>query len=127
MTEYVNKIADAIESAEVGYKLSLTRLVDGVSTYTLTYSDNSMPLEFVDSDDNDYSAQDAAYAHIARTRREKAARSVLQAMREPTQAMIDAAYEAEAEYQRAPAPASWCGLASAYRAMIDAALNGSKK
>lgn len=55
--EMVEAAARAMEEAEFGYNLSLTRLVDGVHTYTLTYSDGSDPIEFDD--------MDAAYAHVA--------------------------------------------------------------
>jgi hypothetical protein len=41
--------------------------------------------------------------------------------KKPTKAMIDAAYEAHDAYEAAPAPAAWCGLRSAYHAMVAAA------
>ncbi len=44
MSDVVGKVAGAIEDAEFGYSMNLTSLVDGVSTYTLTYSDGSPPL-----------------------------------------------------------------------------------
>jgi hypothetical protein len=75
MNEILERVADALERAEVGYHLSLTRLVDGISTYTLTYEDGSPPLEFDDNSD--------AYAHIAAKKRLKAARLAIEAMREP--------------------------------------------
>lgn len=59
----IAKIAEAIDSAEVGYSLSLTRLVDGEHTYTLTYSDGNGPYEFGDIHDG--------YGHI-RDRKSKA-------------------------------------------------------
>jgi len=40
---------------------------------------------------------------------------------EPTKAMIDAAYAAHDAYQDSEGPAAWCGLVSAYSAMIRAA------
>jgi hypothetical protein len=50
------------------------------------------------------------------------ARAAIQAMREPNKEMVDAAYAAADAYENAPVPKAWCGLASAYHAMIDAAL-----
>jgi hypothetical protein len=58
-------VAEAIASAEVGYSISLTRLVDGVSEYTLTYHDGSAPLTFEENAD--------AYEHVrARIHRARA-------------------------------------------------------
>jgi hypothetical protein len=51
------------------------------------------------------------------------ARAAIEAMREPTEAMVDGAYDAHDAYEAAPEPKAWSGLASAYRGMIDAALN----
>lgn len=63
--ELIQRVADAIDKAEVGYSLRLTRLLDGESTYTLTYNDGSEPIEFSDIDDG--------YAHIrARLHRARA-------------------------------------------------------
>jgi hypothetical protein len=73
VSELANAIAKAIESAEVGYHLRLTSLVDGVSTYTLTYDDGSKQLEFDDINDG--------YAHIAQKKRLKAARAVVAAVK----------------------------------------------
>lgn len=44
----VERAADALRSAEwgFGYSIRLTRLVDGESTYSLTYDDIADPLEF---------------------------------------------------------------------------------
>ncbi|MFZ5737101.1 MAG: hypothetical protein ACOY6K_09495 [Pseudomonadota bacterium] len=67
----IEQVAQAIESAEVGYKLNLTRLVDGEHTYELIYSDG-VRAEFDNTDD--------AYVHIARTKRTKAARAVIAVM-----------------------------------------------
>ncbi|TIM16228.1 MAG: hypothetical protein E5Y67_03275 [Mesorhizobium sp.] len=63
--------AKAIDDAEFGFTLNLTRLVDGVSTYTLTYSDGSPPLEF--------GATDEAYEHVAQRKRLTLARAALTA------------------------------------------------
>lgn len=45
--------------------------------------------------------------------------AAMKAMREPTRGMVDAAYDAHDAYEAAPPPKGWCGLSSAYRAMID--------
>jgi hypothetical protein len=50
------------------------------------------------------------------------ARAAIEALREPTKAMLDAAYEAHDAYEAAPEPKAWCGLSSAFQAMIDRAL-----
>ncbi|RWP31770.1 hypothetical protein [Mesorhizobium sp.] len=72
VTEAMVEIAaKAIDDAEFGFTLNLTRLVDGVSTYTLTYSDGSPPLEF--------GATDEAYEHVAQRKRLTLARAALTA------------------------------------------------
>lgn len=68
---FIQAVADALEKAQLGYKLELTRLVDGESTYTLTYSDG-MVLTFDD--------QDEGYEHIRRRRRETQARAAIEAI-----------------------------------------------
>lgn len=73
MSELINAIAKAIEGAEVEYHLKLTSLIDGVSTYTLDYCDGTTPLKFDCIDDG--------YAHIAQTKRLKAARAVVSAVK----------------------------------------------
>ena len=65
MSEMIERGADALERAEIGYSLRLTRLVDGVSTYTLTYDDGTPPIEFGDNSD--------AYANISAKKRLRAA------------------------------------------------------
>lgn len=67
----IEKMADALETVSLGYDMKLTRLVDGVSTYTLTYSDG-LRLEFEDTDD--------AYAHIAARKRQTQATAALDAV-----------------------------------------------
>ncbi|TIM07563.1 hypothetical protein [Mesorhizobium sp.] len=72
VTEAMVEIAaKAMDDAEFGFTLNLTRLVDGVSTYTLTYSDGSPPLEF--------GATDGAYEHVAQRKRLTQARAALTA------------------------------------------------
>ncbi|BEV43990.1 hypothetical protein [Afipia carboxidovorans] len=57
----LEEAAKAVDAAEFGYHLQLTSLVDGVSTYTLTYNDLPEPLTFSDKDD--------AYLHLADRKR----------------------------------------------------------
>jgi len=57
----LEEAAKAVDAAEFGYHLQLTSLVDGVSTYTLTYNDLPEPLTFSDIDD--------AYLHLADRKR----------------------------------------------------------
>lgn len=71
-TEEVTVIARALESAEFGFRIELTRLVDGEHTYTLTFSDGRI-MEF--------SSHDDAYAVVAEERRLVQARAVLSAVR----------------------------------------------
>ncbi len=73
--ETIERVAAAIESAEVGYSLELTRLVDGERTYTLTYSDGTPPLTFDDIDDG--------YDHIRRRRHKAQAVAVIAALSPP--------------------------------------------
>lgn len=51
----IQSVAEAIEAADVGYNLRLTKLLDGISEYTLTYADGE---EHVFEDIND------GYRHI---------------------------------------------------------------
>lgn len=72
VTEAMVEIAaKAMDDAEFGFSLRLTRLVDGVSTYELTYSDGSPQLEFEDTDQ--------AYEHVAQRKRLTQARAALTA------------------------------------------------
>jgi hypothetical protein len=73
MSELIDAVAKAIEGAEVEYNLKLISLIDGVSTYTLDYYDGAPPLKFECIDDG--------YAHIAQTKRLKAARAVVSAVK----------------------------------------------
>jgi hypothetical protein len=68
----VERVAKAIEAAQnaVSYRLELTRLVDGLSTYTLTYADGEK-LEFDDIDDG--------YLHIEQKKRLALARAAISA------------------------------------------------
>lgn len=68
----VEAMERAMASAEFGYSLHLTRLVDGVSTYTLTYSDGSDVLEF--------ESMDEGYDHIANKKKGTQARAAFTAL-----------------------------------------------
>lgn len=70
--EMVNAAAEAQRLVEFGYHLGLSRLVDGVSTYTLTFTDGTPEQEFDDMDD--------AYAVIAEKKRATQARAALTAV-----------------------------------------------
>lgn len=108
--------ARALREAEVGYHLRLTRLIDGVSTYTLTYDDGSPPIEFDNMDDG--------YAHIAAKKSEAQFKAVITAYEShlkaegfvvvpviPTQAMLDAGYYPAV--QRRGAKSTWQVMLSA--------------
>ncbi|TIL54351.1 hypothetical protein [Mesorhizobium sp.] len=58
--DMVERVADALETAELSYSMELIRLVDGESTYRLKYSDGQT-LEF--------SSSDEVYAHVAQRKR----------------------------------------------------------
>ncbi len=73
--ETIERVAAAIESAEVGYSLRLTRLVDDESTYTLTYGDGTPPLTFSDIDDG--------YQHVRDRKRKAQAKAVIAALALP--------------------------------------------
>jgi hypothetical protein len=104
----VERVARAIESTACpfGYEIRLTRLVDGVSTYTLTYDDRVGPLEF--------GSNGEANRHVSERKREVQARAAIEAMREPTKRMIEAADEV----------AGTINPIDAYVLAIDAALAG---
>lgn len=51
----------------------------------------------------------------------------MKAMREPTRGMIDAAYAAHDAYEASDPPAAWCGLSSAFKAMIDAEIKAAEE
>lgn len=67
----VERVARAIDKAELGYSIRLTRLVDDESSYTLTY-DGAEPMEF----ESHHSASEYVSAH----RRERNARAAIAAM-----------------------------------------------
>lgn len=101
----LEEIARALEDADIGYSLRLTRLVDGVSEYTLTYDDGQMHI-FEDIQDG--------YEHIRVRRREAQARAVLSTLKTPTPGVVEAG-QAACEWVKGDE------AADIYRAMIDAA------
>lgn len=46
--ELFERVAAAIDGASIGYSIKLTRLVDGVAEYTLSFADGREPLVFPD-------------------------------------------------------------------------------
>lgn len=82
MTSMVERVADAMEDADVGYSIQLVRLVDGVSTYHLTDSDRGPALHF--------GSHSSASEYIQKKNRLLRARAAIEAMREPTEAMAAA-------------------------------------
>ena len=73
--ETIQRVADAIDRAEVGYHLRLTKMVDGVSTYTLTYQDSDESFEFDEIDEG--------YAHIRQRKLRAQAGNVIAAISNP--------------------------------------------
>jgi hypothetical protein len=70
----LQKIAEGIEGAECGHSLKLTKLLDGVSTYTLTYHDGTPSMEFASIDEG--------YEHIREKRGADRAFAALRIIRE---------------------------------------------
>lgn len=108
MESMIERVARAMEDASFGYSMNLIRLVDGVSTYHLKYSDGES-LEFDGTDE--------LYMHVAEKKRHTLARAAIEAMREPTAEMRDAMNE-DIDYD--------VDVVRAYTAAIDAALSGPK-
>jgi hypothetical protein len=73
------EVADAIAESKISYSMTLTRLVDGVATYRLSYYDGALTIDFMDTDEQ--TAQNAAYEHIAETKRYAAADAALAVLR----------------------------------------------
>ncbi|MDX0897400.1 hypothetical protein GOD90_10385 [Sinorhizobium medicae] len=110
MSTMIERVATAIDEADVGYHINLTKLVDGVSTYTLRYHGVPDTLEF--------DSYDGASEHVSLTRNERRARAVIEAMREPTQEMV--ARGSWASYGGGEIGST--GSKNAWRKMIDADL-----
>ncbi|WP_029073538.1 hypothetical protein [Kaistia adipata] len=69
--EEVERVANAINDADVGYRMTLIRLVDGIYTYELVY-DGEAAIEFDNTDD--------LYEHVGARKREAMARAAILAM-----------------------------------------------
>jgi len=67
-----DQISAAIEMSEIEWSMSLTSLVDGVSTYSLTYQGDPDVYTFHDTDD--------LYAHVAKRRNDARADAALAAI-----------------------------------------------
>ncbi|WP_132412581.1 hypothetical protein [Neorhizobium sp. S3-V5DH] len=73
----IDRVAAAIDSAELGYSMRQVRLVDGINTYTLTI--DGMPTEeFTDNDGG--GATDQVYARIREVKQRKQAEAVIAAL-----------------------------------------------
>lgn len=104
----LEEVARAIEAAQIGYNISLARLVDGVSTYECRIDGISGILEFDSHAD--------ALEFVTARRREVQARAAIEAMREPSKAMQHAV---AAQWGRR----TW----EQYGEVIDAALSEGKE
>ncbi|MFG1284436.1 hypothetical protein [Xanthobacter autotrophicus] len=83
-SEMQERIAKAFDEAEVGYRMELTRLVDGEQTYTL----------YILGDTLEFPGTDEAYDHVRRVKNCVRALAVMKAMLEPTTDMEVAGTEA---------------------------------
>lgn len=119
----IERVARAMEAVELGYSMGLVGMVDGVRTYRLEYSDGET-LEFDNTGD--------LYAHVAEKRRVTQARAAIEAMREPTEAMLEASWahtrEVAAETRMMaeladPKVSHIYKMRVRHKAMIDAALS----
>lgn len=75
----IDRIAAALESADIGHTMSLTRLVDGIHTYTLKIRGEIET--FVDSDEAN--AIDQVYARIREAKHRLQAEAVIAALHAP--------------------------------------------
>lgn len=76
MNELVERVAQAIDDAEISWRSRLIRLVDGVNTYRLELGDAVM--EFTDTDE--ISASDRLYATVNKAKREAKAAAAIAVM-----------------------------------------------
>ena len=74
MSDLRDEIAEAILNSKVGFRMELIRLVDGESTYRLTYDDGESH-DFVG--DWEVDATDELYAHVEARKRYAQADAVL--------------------------------------------------
>lgn len=119
MDDMVERVARAIERAdgEFGYSINLVRLVDGVSTYALKFSE-------LPGDTFELGSYHDALDMMTERRKRVRAKAAIEAMREPTEAQC---YAAMQEARRAVPPALpackelWASKL-VWSTMIDAAL-----
>jgi hypothetical protein len=111
----VERVGAAIDAADINFRMTLVRLVDGVHTYHLVY-DGEPAIEFDNTDD--------LYDHVRTRKFQAKARAAIEAMREPSEGMLAAVFTADL---------TGCivdddsGLVrTAYTAAIDAALQETK-
>lgn len=78
----IERVATAIERADLGWSINLVKLVDGCSTYRVDYHDGSEPVEI--------DGYEAALESAEKRRRVLRARAAIEALREPTEAMLGA-------------------------------------
>ena len=77
MSALIKRVGRAIDNVEVGFEIRLTRLVDGVSTYTMTYPDGEV-LEF----DSHSDAVDSHNARLINARARAAIEEIIGAIDE---------------------------------------------
>lgn len=104
MTTMIERVARAMDEADLGYSIQLVRLVDGVATYELRDGDRGESLFYP-------SHAEAAEA-IAAKRRLVKARAAIEAMRRPDNRMAGVARNS-----------LHMSLPDIWQAMIDAALS----
>lgn len=115
MSDLVERVAKAIEDAQLLWSIRLTRLVDGESTYELRYDGCEKALEF--------SSHDEALEHLTAVKRRVAARAAIAAMREPSEAMVSESEAAIFEYTAEPRDWTLQAAKDGWQAGIDAALS----
>lgn len=71
--ELIEKVANLIEKSKVTFNMRLTRLIDRVSTYEITYNDSDAKYEFDD--------QDQAYEHIGKYIRTRQAEALIKSLK----------------------------------------------
>lgn len=111
MSEVVERIADAMDSAVSGYSIKLIRLIDGISTYSLTYSDG----ETVECD-----SYEAASEHLRLRTSRLQVLAALKMLRKPTEAMLNAARDWS--YQKYGKPIGNDAAIGCWQAMVDGLL-----
>ena len=103
MRKLIKRIELAINGAGVGYSIESVAAPQAETAFSLVYSDSGEAFEFADQAD--------ALKHVAARQSANRAKAVLEALREPTHAMLVAASQSR----------SGSGL-GIWQAMIDAAL-----